>query len=62
MRTTLGHLRQHFQDSLLVRPGRVHVLTPFAKSLIAPLNEMLGQANQFAALRSSNIHPTSTEK
>jgi DNA-binding transcriptional LysR family regulator len=33
------------------------VLTPFAKSLIAPLNEMLGQANQFAALRSSNIQP-----
>jgi LysR family nod box-dependent transcriptional activator len=57
MRTTLGHLRQHFQDSLLARPGRAHVLTTFAKSLIAPLNEMLGQANQFAALRSSNIQP-----
>ena len=57
MRTTLGHLRQHFQDSLLVQPGQAHVLKPIAKSLIAPLNEMLGQANQFAALRPSNIQP-----
>jgi DNA-binding transcriptional LysR family regulator len=57
MRTTLGHLRQHFQDSFLVRPGQAHVLTPFAKSLIASLNEVLGQANQFAALRPSKIQP-----
>ena len=57
MSTTLGHLRRHFKDPLLARSGRAHLLTPFAESLIAPLNEMLAQANQFAALRPGNIQP-----
>ena len=51
MSTTLGHLRRHFNDPLLVRSGRVHVLTPFAKSLVAPLNKMIAQAHDFATLR-----------
>ena len=55
MSATLGHLRRHFNDMLLTRSGRVHALTPFAKSLIAPLNRMLAQAHEFAALRPDNI-------
>ena len=55
MSTTLGHLRLHFNDPLLVRSGRVHVLTPFAKSLVAPLNRMIAQAHDFAALRPDEI-------
>ena len=51
MSTTLGHLRRHFNDPLLVRSGRVHVLTPFAKSLVVPLNRMIAQAHDFATLR-----------
>ena len=51
MSTTLGHLRRHFNDPLLVRSGRSHVLTPFAKSLITPLNKMIAQAYDFSALR-----------
>jgi LysR family nod box-dependent transcriptional activator len=57
MSTTLGHLRRHFDDPLLVRSGRVHVLTPFAKSLTAPLNNMIAQAHAFAALRPGKIQP-----
>jgi DNA-binding transcriptional LysR family regulator len=55
MSTTLGHLRRHFNDPLLVRSGRIHILTPFAKSLIAPLNKMIAQAHDFAALRPDEI-------
>ena len=57
MSTTLGHLRRHFDDPLLVRSGRVHILTPFAKSLNAPLNKMLAQAQTFAALRPGEFQP-----
>ena len=57
MSTTLGHLRRHFDDPLLVRSGRAHILTPFAKSLNAPLNKMLAQAQTFAALRPGEIQP-----
>ena len=55
MSTTLGHLRRHFDDPLLTRSGRIHVLTPFAKSLIAPLNRMLVQAHELAAFRPDKI-------
>jgi len=55
MSTTLGHLRRHFNDPLLVRSGRSHVLTPFAKSLVAPLNRMIAQAHDFATLRPDEI-------
>ena len=57
MSTTLGHLRRHFDDPLLVRSGRAHVMTPFAKSMTAPLNEMLAQAHAFATLRPGEIQP-----
>ena len=55
MSTILGHLRRHFNDPLLARSGRLHLLTPFAKSLIAPLNKMIAQAYDFAALRPGEL-------
>ena len=55
MSTILGQLRRHFNDPLLTRSGRLHVLTPFAKSLIAPLNKMIAQAHDFAALRPGEL-------
>ncbi|MEM9355864.1 MAG: LysR family transcriptional regulator [Pseudomonadota bacterium] len=50
MSTTLGHLREHFDDELLVRSGRSLVLTPFARTLIAPLSGLMSQARSFASL------------
>lgn len=50
MSTVLGQLRRHFNDELLVRSGRASVLTPFAKSLIAPLNELMTKAQSFTTL------------
>lgn len=38
----LGRLRYQYGDDILVRVGRSMVLTPFAESLIAPLDEILG--------------------
>ena len=55
MSTILGHLRRHFNDPLLARSGRLHLLTPFAKSLIVPLNKMIAQAYDFAALRPEEL-------
>ena len=55
MSTIPGHLRRHFNDPLLARSGRLHLLTPFAKSLIAPLNKMIAQAYDFAALRPGEL-------
>lgn len=49
--TVLAQLRRHFDDPLLVRSGRSLVLTPFAKTLITPLNEVLSRAQSFSALR-----------
>ncbi|MGI9364544.1 MAG: LysR family transcriptional regulator [Rhizobiaceae bacterium] len=51
MSAVLAQLRDHFGDALLVKSGRALVLTPFAKSLIAPVNELLAQAQEFAARR-----------
>ena len=51
MSAVLSQLRLHFDDELLVRSGRRMALTPFAKSLIGPANELLRQAETFAALR-----------
>ncbi|WP_299917183.1 LysR family transcriptional regulator [uncultured Roseobacter sp.] len=49
--TVLAQLRKHFDDPLLVRSGRSLVLTPFAKTLVAPLREVLGKAQVFSAMR-----------
>ena len=50
MSTVLGQLRRHFNDELLVRSGRNLVLTPFAKTLIAPLSELMAKAHSFTTL------------
>lgn len=54
MSTALGHLRRHFDDPLLARSGRFHILTPFAESLIVPLNLTLANAHELAACRPDN--------
>lgn len=38
----LGRLRHQYGDEILVRAGRNMLLTPFAESLIEPLDEILG--------------------
>lgn len=45
----LAQLREYFDDPLLVRSGRKFVLTPFAKSLINPVTEIIGQAHALTA-------------
>ena len=50
MSTIFGQLRTHFADPLLVRSGRVMVLTPIARSLVAPLSDLMAQAHSLAAL------------
>lgn len=45
----LAQLREYFDDPLLVRSGRNFVLTPFAKSLINPVTEIIGQAHALTA-------------
>lgn len=57
MSAVLAQLRLHFDDALLVRSGRGMVLTPFARTLIAPMNELLSQAQSFAALRPGERPP-----
>jgi len=50
MSTILDQLRTYFADALLVRSGRVMVLTPFSRTLIAPLSDLMSRAHSFAAL------------
>ncbi|MCK9504582.1 MAG: LysR family transcriptional regulator [Porticoccaceae bacterium] len=39
----LARLRNQYGDEILVRVGRNMVITPFAKTLIEPLDELLGR-------------------
>ena len=41
MSIALGRLRRHYQDDLLVRDGRNHCLTPFARALLPSVTESL---------------------
>ncbi|MEK8173317.1 LysR family transcriptional regulator [Streptomyces sp. M19] len=41
MSATLAKLRRHFDDPLLIREGRALVLTPFAESLLQPVENAL---------------------
>ena len=50
MSASLAQLRHHFGDDLLVRSGRSLVLTPFARSLIAPLSDLMSRAQMFTSL------------
>ncbi len=50
MSTVLAQLRIHFNDPVLVRSGRNLVLTPFARSLIGPLKELLSRTHAFMGL------------
>lgn len=50
MSTVLARLRSHFNDPLLVRSGRKLVPTPFARSLVGPVGELLSRAHALTAL------------
>lgn len=50
MSWVLAQLREHFNDPLLVRSGRHLVLTPFAKTLIGPVSELLARAHSLTTL------------
>lgn len=50
MSAVLAQLRDYFGDPLLVRSGRALVPTPFARSLIQPVNELLTRAHALTAL------------
>lgn len=45
----LGRLRHQYGDEILVRVGRNMVLTPFAKNLIEPLDEILGSIEKISS-------------
>lgn len=45
----LGRLRYQYGDEILVRVGRNMMLTPFAESLIAPLDEILGNIERISS-------------
>jgi DNA-binding transcriptional LysR family regulator len=46
MSAVLARLRRHFDDPLLVRDGRALVLTPFAESLVQPVQTALVAARE----------------
>jgi len=50
MSWVLAQLRDHFNDPLLVRSGRHLVLTPFAKTLVGPVNDLLARAHALTTL------------
>ena len=50
MSSVLAQLRDHFNDPLLVRSGRSLVPTPFARSLVGPVSELLSRAHALTAL------------
>lgn len=49
----LGRIRAQFGDEILVRAGRKMVATPFALSLIDPLDEILGKVEGLRVLQQS---------
>src|SRR4051812_6996308 len=49
MSAVLAKLRRHFNDPLLVREGRALVLTPFAESLLQPVQTALFAAREVLA-------------
>src|ERR1700739_441773 len=60
MSTALARLRRHYQDELLVRVGRDHELTPFAKALLPSVQQaMLGV--ELAVDRGQRFDPATSE-
>lgn len=49
MSWTLAQMREYFDDPLLVRAGRTLVLTPFATTLLGPVQEILTNAHNLLA-------------
>lgn len=48
---TLGRLRAHFEDPLLVRSGREMVLTPRARALAGPVRDVVERAGRIFAAK-----------
>lgn len=61
MSTMLARLRGIFGDPLLVKQGRYLVATPFAESLIEPLQELLGQVEELVS-RSPEFDPHTAKR
>ncbi|MEO3827753.1 LysR substrate-binding domain-containing protein [Actinomadura sp. B10D3] len=61
MSASLARLRKHFMDPLLVREGRLLVLTPLAESLIGPVRDALNAAEVVMG-RSAAFDPTRDER
>ena len=61
MSWVLAQLREHFNDPLLVRSGRHLVLTPFARTLMGPVSDLLSRAHALTAL-SPDQAPTEIDR
>jgi DNA-binding transcriptional LysR family regulator len=60
MSTALARLRRHYQDELLVRVGRDHELTPFAKALLPSVQQTM-LAVELAVDRGQRFDPATSE-
>lgn len=61
MSGALKRLRTHFEDELLVQVGRTMVLTSLAQSLVAPVRELLLEAQTIAMTR-ARFDPVTSER
>ena len=61
MSGVLARLRAHFEDDLLVQVGRKMVLTTLARSLAAPVRDLLLQAQSVAVTRAT-FDPSSSAR
>jgi DNA-binding transcriptional LysR family regulator len=57
----LGRLRTQYNDEILARAGRLMVITPFARSLIEPLDDILGKVESLSRPQHS-YSPTEIEQ
>ncbi|MBP2328115.1 DNA-binding transcriptional LysR family regulator [Kibdelosporangium banguiense] len=62
MSTMLAKLRRHFNDPLLIRDGRTLVLTPFAESLLQPVQTAMVAAREVLASGRKPFDPITAER
>jgi LysR family nod box-dependent transcriptional activator len=61
MSGALSRLRAHFDDELIVRVGRSMILSPFAETLVHPVQDLLLQT-QSVLQRRSGFDPTTSKR
>lgn len=61
MSASLGRLREHFGDQLLIRVGREMATTPLAESLVVPVREALLSVNR-ALTTQPSFDPASADR